>query len=525
MKRIVSISLAMILLLTAVAGWAEEEKKDSWLCDEKTVLSVFCFDRVTTTAEAPDNDLPYWKWIEDYTNVHIDWQLSPVSNYTEIVSAKLAAGEDMADITIANTKLAKNAGMNGLVINLADYWDTCFTNAQAYYEKMGIDFYNTIKNEDGTVYGIPGSVNPTEGHCLFDYNTEWLKSLDAEVPSTLDEFTDLCYKMKEAGDLNGNGVDDEIILTAPNVNFVLYGMYPAFGIPHYDGKALVEVDDQGVVSELYTSERLKDCFTYLHQLYADGILNAETITGANIQQEIASDKVGIFYYYAHFAWIYGAATTAGQADPMGEYFTMGPGLASSYNGGKNVIIRRDVFSDGNCAMISSDSKYPELAMKWIDTVIHDENCLATLLYGIPEEHWYYDENGRPVQIPDESGNVVNVYALGGGQTPIPQLQPQVKFDVIYAPYEWGYNEYWTIRDNAEWWDEGVIYPGNYTDTEQEILDMVQTDINTYFSEMSEKFITGDADIEAEWDTYKDTLNALGLESFVQVWQSIYDRTR
>ena len=43
--------------------------------------------------------------------------------------------------------------------------------------------------------------------------------------------------------------------------------------------------------------------------------------------------------------------------------------------------------------------------------------------------------------------------------------------------------------------------------------------------MRAKFIVGEADIETEWDSYVDTMYALGLQDWIDADQSIYDRTR
>ena len=43
--------------------------------------------------------------------------------------------------------------------------------------------------------------------------------------------------------------------------------------------------------------------------------------------------------------------------------------------------------------------------------------------------------------------------------------------------------------------------------------------------MRDKFVKGEASIEAEWDSYVSTMNSLGLSELIEVYQSIYDRTR
>ena len=45
----------------------------------------------------------------------------------------------------------------------------------------------------------------------------------------------------------------------------------------------------------------------------------------------------------------------------------------------------------------------------------------------------------------------------------------------------------------------------YTEEEYDLIDMSRSDVNAYFKEMRAKFVTGEADLETEWDSYVDTM--------------------
>ena len=77
MKKILSLILVLMLAISVAAVAEGSEKKDSWLCDEKTTLTVFCDEGASNTMPVPSNDLPFWAWLEDYTNVHIDGNAFP----------------------------------------------------------------------------------------------------------------------------------------------------------------------------------------------------------------------------------------------------------------------------------------------------------------------------------------------------------------------------------------------------------------------------------------------------------------
>ena len=70
----------------------------------------------------------------------------------------------------------------------------------------------------------------------------------------------------------------------------------------------------------------------------------------------------------------------------------------------------------------------------------------------------------------------------------------------------------------------TVMPTNtYTRDEQDLLDMSKSDVNSYYGEMRAKFVTGEADIETEWDTYVDNMYGLGLQDWIDAMQSYYDR--
>ena len=51
----------------------------------------------------------------------------------------------------------------------------------------------------------------------------------------------------------------------------------------------------------------------------------------------------------------------------------------------------------------------------------------------------------------------------------------------------------------------------------------KTDLITYLQTMRVAFITGEANIDADWDSYQASIQAMGLNDLLAVEQSAYDR--
>ena len=493
------------------------------LCSEKTTLTVMTYDAVNSSYLPPSNDLWFWQMLEEYTNVHINWEVSPMSGYGEVLNTRLSAGMDLADIVMStNNRATTNAGNNGVFIDLMPYWDSCFTNTKSYMEQCGIDLLSYITNPNGKVYALPNIQNPTEGHITFLYNTLWLEELGAEVPTTLDEFTDLLYKMKNAGDLNHNGIADEVILTSSTVSILTSVLGNAFNLEMYEGWDAFDADAGGTVFDEYTTENMREYLTYLHKLYDDGILDAEIgfMNDDSLGEKIANDRVGCFVFYSGFAIGYGNLTTEGQYDPMGEYYTLGLPLASKWNGNEGYFVSRTLTYGNTGASITAECSDPELAARWLDVLYADPTILWARVYGKEGETWEFNEDGQVVLIATGRGGQWDPYYLGVGQISLPFIQ--TKEECAIDARQWYLVECEKIR-RCKWIDASVPKVSIFTGEEAALRDEVNSEVSAYWFEWRDKFITGMMDVGADWDTYINSIYGVGMGQLNKAWQMVYDR--
>ncbi len=510
--------------LSAGAESLETVSSEHWLCEEKTTLRISTYDAVNNTYPPPSNDQWFWQALEDYTNVHVEWEVSPLAGYDDVVSTRVSAGVDLADIMMSNsTRATKNAGKSGVFLDLMPYWDSCFTNTQAYFDSMNVDLLSLIKNPNGAVYGIPNTQNPTEGHITIMYNTSWMESLGAEVPTTLDEFTALLYQMQEAGDLNENGLKDEIVLTSSGIDMLVSGIGTAFNLEQYEGWDAFDADANGKVFDEYTTDNMRACVKYMNELYNAGVLDSEIpyMTMDALGEKIANDRVGVFVFYSGFAIGYGLLTTEGIENPLKEVYTLGMPLASEWNGNEGYFVRRTVAYGNSGASITSACENPELAAKWLDTLYADPNIMWIRCYGKEGETFRYDENGEVELIVGESGEWDPSY-LGIGQITLPFIQTTEELLSDKLPYDWYLEEYEQMR-NCKWINASVPKVSIFSDEESNLRDEVNSEVLNYWYEYRDRFVTGLSDIDAEWDSYVDSMYMIGLDQLVESWQMVYDR--
>ena len=180
---------------------------------------------------------------------------------------------------------------------------------------------------------------------------------------------------------------------------------------------------------------------------------------------------------------------------------------------------------GDAAGVSTKSEHIELALKWLDVLTSDPAVIMTRTCGWEGENYYLDENGDVQLIYPEDGSPWSIGNYGCGQIAMPHYQTYDQMMNSRKNIDWYMDQYNAILDMDCFIHPSVPQMAAYTEEEYELIDMARSDVEAYFKEMRAKFIVGEADIETEWDSYVDTMYALGLQDWIDAEQSIYDRTR
>ena len=64
---------------------------------------------------------------------------------------------------------------------------------------------------------------------------------------------------------------------------------------------------------------------------------------------------------------------------------------------------------------------------------------------------------------------------------------------------------------------------SYTQEELEVLTALKTDITNYLQQAKASFIIGEWDLDTDWDTFIEQLNAMGLDQLLAIEQASWDR--
>ena len=254
MKKLVSLVLALAMLLSMTAALADTVggMEDGWWKDIEIAPSeTFHLDEpLTITALGIHfNQYPtefdgcyYLPTVEKYTNVHLQVDWRPDSDWNTQIATALAGGVDNLPYLIRPGSYGVAALANeGAIVPLDDYLDLIPNIVAAVGEERFADW----KAADGHFYTIPTLVN-VPGSQSTAVRKDWLEKLNMDVPTTWEEWKAYWYGVRD-NDMNGNGdTTDEIPIVlemSQNGERSLHALLNAFGIKASSDAQFCVLDD------------------------------------------------------------------------------------------------------------------------------------------------------------------------------------------------------------------------------------------------------------------------------------------
>ena len=355
--RLFALVLAVVLVLSGCTGG--EKKSDEV---EKLKFEMFAW------GETPDEEM-----VEEALNaitrekigVEVDIEFHNVANYSEQIGLKMAGDEEMDLLAIIGD--TPNMVRQGELMPIDDLLDQYGKDIKEICGEFL--YYGTI---DGKNYGVPvmnnkkyiGSLN-----CRKDIIDEL--GIDPASMMTLDGITAAFEKVYAAY--------PEMTMIAPDSEGIFYGYYgiDSEHVQHLDyiiGYYLAIMNE----TEYYRRE-----LEYVRDWYLKGYVDKDAA---------ASSEVGSLAYYDGnlFSYINMQNVYSDKVEPVVHL-----GLTAITYPTYSIPISKDVVSsvDTLGVGISSNSKHPEAAMKWINLLFTDQEMATTLGFGVKGHHWDLNEKG------------------------------------------------------------------------------------------------------------------------------------
>lgn len=237
---------------------------------------------------------------EKNTGLKIDYYELEASTVGEKVNIMLASG-DLPDAFINTVNQSQLTQNMPLFVQLDEYLteENC-PHVMDIFEQYP-EVKDAITQTDGHIYSLPTSMyvsNEDDGSSIQFINKAWLDKLGLAMPTTTDEFYEVCKAIK-AGDPNGNGQADEIPVLFTQNNWAAHFMFfmGPWGITEVTNGfgAYMKITD-GQVIFTPTLPEFRDGLEYWHKFAEEGLIDVEGFTMTN-QQFYARLKeyIGVTY--------------------------------------------------------------------------------------------------------------------------------------------------------------------------------------------------------------------------------------
>lgn len=408
---------------------------------------------------------------------------------------------------------------------------------------------SAITMEDGGIYGLPSGEQMTtagigadmeDAFSIFSVpqysmiNKAWLDELGLAVPTSLDELHDALAAFQEhdmSAAYYGNAPGSTIPMTT-GFDQWCWGQnlfFSGFGFTNWPNDVCndLRLKPDGTVEFVCVSDAYRDCLTYFHDWYAEGLMDAEMFSQSD-SQLIAKCQQG---YVGVSTWWY-------IEELMGEYaqdYVFLPPLTgpkgTPYENTCGVTIRPGSPIISGRLNITNKCQSPITLLKYIDQWYAGETAMQ-LHYGpIGVFFTGQDDQGMWLSISDEEA--MQKYGKSAGE--LRNSYEVIGPKLILSEY---YNELFYMEDRAserltdleQFWmpyvEDTTFYPVDcvFTGMEMETIDWHKTDFETAVREEEGLWLKNGGPTDAQWEAYKERLSKkCGMDDLLQVYQDAYDR--
>lgn len=553
-KRLFALTLALLMAGTTLTGCgsssdssdgptlsAEEADEDldySYGADE----TFYSDEPVTYTMMYSDHEnYPYdenwllWEAIEEKTNVTFDLTIVARTDYNDKVSATVNSGS--APYIIPKIYDSSSYEDSGQVVAISD-WVQYMPNYQKCVEEWGLeDDLQQIMASDGKYYRLPGMWESTAGGYSLVIRKDVFEAagvdLSNEASWTWDDFTEALEKVKEYTGADYVWSDQFGFGSTMNIAATSYGVTGGYSTDGGDwglkDGTMFDFDTE----EFYfadTTDEYKNFLTMFNTMYEEGLIDPETFTQDSTQAQAKfyrGDSYVINMNYQQYADLLSSGNM--QVDGAELYFLTTPGG----DAGQVKVSSRDGRLE-NGIMISQNA-LDELGeegfikmLRFIDWLWYSDEGQTLCQWGVEGETYTTDDEGNIVLNEDIYYNGINpdattqlnvdygfangVFAYGGSD------------ELRYSKMTDGEKE-WNERINANKTDIQLKPPILADELEKEDLNLIKTPLMDYVNTAALEFITGELDLETEWDDYVAQCEEKGSTEYVEMANEIYQNTK
>lgn len=518
------------MLDTDVAADSEEAQLDytygedvTFHSDEPVTYSMMYSDHENYPHQ---EDWLLWSEIQKRTNVTFDLTVIARTDYEDKKSVLVNSGD--SPYIIPKTYEEGKYVNGGQVVAISD-WVKYMPNYQKCVKEWNMaDDLKSKLQADGKYYVLPGLWEIGGGGYSFIIRKDIFEEAGVDVTElektwTYEDFYEACKKVKEY-----TGCDYVISDMSKgdcllNISSISYGVKAGWGISN--GLAFDHEKEEYYFAD--ATDNMKEWLAMLNKMVKDGILDPESFS-----QEDDSAKAKFFtgetYAMTGNYQNLNDYAMQMQADDAQLYMTVAPGGPAGLLQMENSRLENGVMISQNALDDLGEEGFIKM-LRFVDWLWYSEEGHLLAQWGVEGETYTKDANGDIVLNPDitysglnpEASKKLNAdYGFAGGV-------------FAYGGSAWIKNSRMTtaeekdfdarIREYREMRPIDPPFMANEEETEE--LTLIQTPLIDGTKTWIQKFITGQADIDSQWDAYISEIKNLGADNYVTKVNEIFAKNK
>lgn len=544
--KFLSLTLALVVLMSLLAGCGGQGGAGGASAGTEVDPATLAFPLAETATikgltrfpagtESDPNNRTIFKRLEEQTNVHVEWKTIQEDQWNDKKGLEMANVKTLPDFVFhagfADTELLKYA-KQGVIIALEEYIEKYMPNLNKVFEQAP-EYKAMCTDEDGHIWALPWieqlgyekTAIQTIDNMSF-INTAWLEFLNLEMPTNVDEFKAvlLAFRDNAAALKKEFAIDGDVI----PMSFIMNdgGQDPmvlinGFGEGYGDadkGRHIAVTDDKKVICSA-TQEGFKKGLAWMHELYAEGLIDPEAFTH-EWATYVAKGKSG--RYGVCFSWDIANVASLEGWEPMpvltADVTNLTPQNGSFTSG----------FDRGRC-VITAAAKNPALVCAWLDQMYAPMQS--------PQNNWgTYDENDEFdifEMSTNANGEPMLKHAPLGDASPV-EVREAESVNGPLAILDSYYDVYVTCPDDAQYrldWIKDIYTPDMHTkyvfpnvlmsaEDAKRLADLQPDIVKCIDTAKSNWVMNGFTD--ADWDQLQADLDAYGLQEYLSIFQKYLD---
>ena len=542
--KVIALTVTTALLAAGCSSGSTDSAPKAKMAGDKVIISVMS----PADADTNMNTNAVTKMVSDKFKIQFQFQQTAMDTATAQQKRQLAlASGDYPDLFFlipwvdAFTKAeVQKLGQQGVAVPLESLIKQYAPNIQ-----KALDSNKTLKAmsvaPDGHIYALPQWADCF--HCTYPdklwINSTWLKKLNLQVPKTTDDLRKVLEAFKTQ-DPNGDGKADEIPMTTDkgdsSLIAFLMGAFAYDPVGANNGvRSLLELNGDKVETPI-DKANWREGLKYINSLYKEGLIDPASFTqNSDALQAIGNNPAAVEIGSAPVLWP-GIFVQLGSKDGRDKQYDAVPPLTGPE--GKSYTGYNNPTSTGYTFMLTNKSSTEAriAAIKMLDYIYTDEGQLQTW-GGAEGVGWVkpgtgdvaLDPNATPMYKPLPGANVPKNSqwgALAQYNNTLAFRNAQVVPQDIYAEAGLERRLFQATQPYVSHVDKSMVFPEAsiwYDPKNASEMATLKTNLDDYVTQGELAFITGQKNIDTDWDAWVKGLDGLGMPRYLELNQQAYDK--